>query len=135
MADEDKKGLEGLLDRIADAAENLINLTIVTHVGRVDLRGTVEKPEVAFSGKHQSGGQASQPQEGKTFVTNVNLVDSDICSVIPPEYADVGESPVMAYHREQVERAMESMERKAELLVSVFGKVKRALDGGAAGDE
>ena len=135
MADDDKKGLERLLDRIADAAENLINLTIVTHVGRVDLTGTVDKPEVAFSGKRQLGESVPQPQDGKTFVTNVNLVDSDICSVIPPEYADEGESPVMAYHREQVERAMESMERKAELLVSVFGKVKRALDSGAAGGE
>ena len=134
MADEKKKGLEGLVERIADAAENLINLTIVTHVGRVDLRGRVEKPEVAFQGEQQRGEDSTEPQEGKTFVTTVNLIDSDICSVIPPEYAEEGESPVMAYHREQVERAMESMERRAELLVSVFGKVKRTLDGGAAGN-
>ena len=109
-----------LLKRVPEAAKNLVNLQIVTVVGAVELCGEVDRPEVRFP----CGDRA----ERDVFVTNINLVDSDITNVIPADYAESG-GRALEFHEEQVRRAVESMEHKVDFLKSIAKDVIPALGG------
>ena len=112
---------EGLLRRLVEGAKNLANLRIVTVVGAVELSGEIENPKVVFPG--------GDGQERDVFVTNIDLVDSDVTSVIPRGYAKEG-GGALDYHEAQVRQAVDSMKRKGELLMSIVERVIPALRDG-----
>ena len=107
------------MEKLEAAANRLVNLKIVTYLGSVEVTGEVDNLHVTLGDDDKLDGVA--------FVTNVNLLDSDITTIIPDgdieRYADV-----LAFHREQVDGAMTSMERKAALLVSVVKDVMPVID-------
>ena len=84
-----------LLDRLKNAAENVINLQIVTIIGDVQVSGDIRDLKVALPGG------VPRPED-IVIATNINLVESDITSVIPKEYAGQTDSQVMKYHAAQV---------------------------------
>ena len=110
------------LEKVVDAAENLINLKIVTIVGEAKLSGTLERPEVEF---------ASDVAEAKHFViaTNINIVDSDITTVIPEKYEnDIG-GAIMKYHTEKVSKATETMNQRIEFIKSLVKDIVPIIRG------
>ena len=108
-----------LLERLAEGVKNLVNLRIVTVVEDVALSGEVDRPKLRFP--------AEAGQERKVFVTNIDLVDSDITSVIPPGYEEGG--GVLDYHKAQVGQAVESMERKVKILKSIIAGIHGLREG------
>lgn len=118
MTDGQNLDFGGLLKKVEEAANRLVNLKVVTYVGVVKVSGTMENLKVSLPAKGN----------GKAFVTNINLLDSDITTIMPE--GNAGEdSGVLDFHREQVDRAMSSMERKAKLLVSLVNDVIPAIQG------
>ena len=97
---------------LMQAAENLVHLQIVTLVGDVELSGDVNHPQIKFSDNTSS----SDP----VIVTNINLVDSDITTVIPPKYENDIDGPIMKYHAVQVAQANDSMDKKLKLIQSLI---------------
>ena len=94
------------------AAENLVHLQIVTVVGDVELSGTVDHPQINFADN------TSGPEN--VIVTNINLVDSDITTVIPAKYENEIDGPIMKYHADQVTQANQSMDKKLQLIQSLI---------------
>ena len=103
---------DSLLDNLMKAAENLIHLQIVTVVGDVELSGDVDHPQVKFPENTNA--------PDTVIVTNINLLDSDITSVIPPKYENNIDGSIMKYHAEQVAQANESMDKKLKLIQSLI---------------
>lgn len=110
------------LSKVVDAAENLINLKIVTVVGEAKLSGTLERPEVEFT---------SDDGEAEHFViaTNINIVDSDISTVIPKKYEnDIG-GAIMKYHTERVSQATATMNQRIEFIKSLVEDIVPIIRG------
>ena len=103
---------QSFLATLMKAAENLVHLQIVTVVGNVELSGTVDHPHIQFPDN------ASQPDN--VIVTNINLVDSDITTVIPAKYENDIDGPIMKYHADQVTQANQSMDKKLQLIQSLI---------------
>ena len=103
---------QSFLATLMKAAENLVHLQIVTVVGDVELSGTVDHPHIRFPDN------ASQPDN--VIVTNINLVDSDITTVIPAKYENDIDGPIMKYHADQVAQANQSMDKKLQLIQSLI---------------
>jgi len=94
------------------AAENLVHLQVVTVVGDVELSGDVDHPQIKFP--------ANFSGSDSVIVTNINLVDSDITTVIPPKYENEIDGPIMKYHADQVAQANQSMDKKLQLIQSLI---------------
>ena len=94
---------QSFLAALMTAAENLVHLQIVTVVGNVQLSGNVDHPQITFPDN------ISAPDN--VIVTNINLVDSDITTVIPAKYENDIDGPIMKYHADQVAQANESMDK------------------------
>lgn len=107
-----KERAQSFLAKLMQAAENLVHLQIVTLVGEVELSGDINHPRVKFPDS------ASTPDQ--VIVTNINLVDSDITTVIPPKYENDIDGPIMKYHADQVAQANESMDKKLKLIQSLI---------------
>ena len=110
------------LEKLVVAAENLINLKIVTIVGDAKLSGTLERPIIEFS---------SDDSESQSIViaTNINIVDSDITTVIPKKYEnDIG-GAIMKYHTEKVSQANESMDQRIEFIKSLVKDIVPIIRG------
>lgn len=120
-----KKAVErgnSFLEKVVDAAENLINLKIVTVVGEAKLSGTLERPTVEFT---------SDDGEAEHFViaTNINIVDSDISTVIPKKYeSDIG-GAIIKYHTERVSQATETMNQRIEFIKSLVEDIVPIIRG------
>ena len=97
---------------LMQAAENLVHLQIVTIVGDVELSGDVNRPQIKFPD--------NTSRSDLVIVTNINLVDSDITTVIPPKYENDIDGPIMKYHAEQVAQANDSMDKKLKLIQSLI---------------
>lgn len=97
---------------LIQAAENFVHLQIVTLVGEVDISGDIKHPQITFPDIASSSDQV--------IVTNINLVDSDITTVIPPKYENDIDGPIMKYHADQVAQANESMDKKLKLIQSLI---------------
>ena len=96
------------LEKVVVAAENLINLKIVTVVGDATLSGTLERPKVEFS--------SDDPESDQIVIaTNINIVDSDITTVIPKKYENELGGAIMKYHTDKVVQANESMNQRNRL--------------------
>jgi len=110
------------LEKVVDAAENLINLKIVTVVGEAKLSGTLERPKVEFT---------SDDAEAEHFViaTNINIVDSDISTVIPKKYEDDIGGAIMKYHTERVSQATETMNQRIEFIKSLVEDIVPIIRG------
>ena len=104
------------LETLKKAAENLINLRIITTVGDAEVTGEIQNLEVRFP-------EGGSPGDRTVIVTNINLIDSDISSVIPREYNDKMESPIMKYHAEQVAHANATMDQKVKLIQTLLKDV------------
>ena len=111
-----------LLDSLKNAAENVINLQIVTIIGDVQVSGDIRHPTVAFLGDEPS-------TDHIVIATNINLVDSDITSVIPKEYAGQTASQVMKYHAEQVAQATETMAQRVEMIKTLLKDLVPLISG------
>ena len=110
------------LEKLVVAAENLINLKIVTIVGDAKLSGTLERPIIELS---------SDDSESQSIViaTNINIVDSDITTVIPKKYEnDIG-GAIMKYHTEKVSQANESMDQRIEFIKSLVKDIVPIIRG------
>lgn len=103
---------QSFLATLMRAAENLVHLQIVTVVGDVELSGTVDHPQINFADN------TSGPEN--VIVTNINLVDSDITTVIPAKYENEIDGPIMKYHADQVTQANQSMDKKLQLIQSLI---------------
>lgn len=103
---------QSFLATLMKAAENLVHLQIVTVVGDVELSGNVEHPQIKFPDN------TSGPDN--VIVTNINLVDSDITTVIPAKYENDIDGPIMKYHADQVTQANQSMDKKLQLIQSLI---------------
>ena len=110
------------LEKLVAAAENLINLKIVTIVGTAKLSGTLERPEVEFS--------SDDPESERIVIaTNINIVDSDITTVIPQKYENEIGSAIMKYHTEKVSRANESMDQRIAFIKSLVNDIVPVIRG------
>ena len=103
---------DSFLEKLKNAAENLTNLQIVTVIGDVELSGEIERPQVKFA-RATTGADS-------VIVTNINLLDSDVTSVIPSKYESEITAPIMKYHTDQVTQANESMTAKLKLIQTLI---------------
>ena len=103
---------ESFLTKLMNAAENLINLQVATIVGDVELSGDINDPQISFPG--------NTARAESVVVTNINLVESDITTVIPPKYENDIDVPIMKYHADQVAQASQSMDKKLQLIQSLI---------------
>ncbi|MCY4555349.1 MAG: hypothetical protein OXF79_02985 [Chloroflexi bacterium] len=103
---------DSFLGKLMRAAENLVHLQVVTVVGDVELSGDVDHPQIKFP--------ANFSGSDSVIVTNINLVDSDITTVIPPKYENEIDGPIMKYHADQVAQANQSMDKKLQLIQSLI---------------
>ena len=110
------------LEKVVVAAENLINLKIVTVVGDATLSGTLERPKVAFSTDDPEGDQI-------VIATNINIVDSDITTVIPRKYENELGSAIMKYHTDKVAQANASMNQRIEFIKSLVKDIVPIIRG------
>ena len=110
------------LEKLVVAAENLINLKIVTIVGDAKLSGTLERPNVEFSSDNAESEQI-------VIATNINIVDSDITTVIPEKYENAVGSAIMKYHTEKVAQANESMDQRIEFIKSLVNDIVPIIRG------
>lgn len=101
------------LTKLLRAAENLVNLQVATIVGDVELSGDIKHPRISFPGDDTA-------REESVIVTNVNLVESDITTVIPSKYENDIDGPIMKYHANQVAQANESMDKKLQLIQALI---------------
>ena len=104
---------DSFLQTLKKAAENLINLQIVTVVGDVELSGDIQHPQVQFP----KGGTGT---DQIVIATNINLIESDITTAIPTKYEDQVEGTIMKYHTEQVTQANATMDQKVKLIESLI---------------
>ena len=111
-----------LWDSVKKAAENVINLQIVTIVGDVQLSGSIRHPQVNFP----TGGPSA---DNMVLATNINVVESDITSVIPEQYAAKPDNPVMKYHAEQVEQATAAMDQRVKMIKTLLTEILPSLRG------
>lgn len=111
-----------LWDSVKKAAENVINLQIVTIVGDVQLSGSIRHPQVNFP----TGGPSV---DNIVLATNINVVESDITSVIPAQYAAQPDNPVMKYHAEQVEQATAAMDQRVKMIKTLLTEILPSLRG------
>ena len=111
-----------LWDKLQTAAENVINLQIVTIIGDVQVSGDIRSLKVDFP-------DGEPRPEHIVIATNINLVDSDITSVIPKEYAGQTDSQVMKYHAEQVAQANETMTQRVEMIKTLLKDLVPLLSG------
>ena len=110
------------LEKLVAAAENLINLKIVTIVGDVTLSGTLERPVVEFS--------SDDPEKKQIVIaTNINIVDSDITTIIPEKYENEVGGAIMKYHTEKVTQANESMDQRLEFIKSLIKDIVPVIRG------
>ncbi len=110
------------LEKVVVAAENLINLKIVTVVGDATLMGTLERPKVEFSSDDAESDQV-------VIATNINIVDSDITTVIPEKYENELGGAIMKYHTEKVAQANESMNQRIEFIKSLVKDIVPIIRG------
>ena len=110
------------LEKVVVAAENLINLKIVTVVGDATLSGTLERPKVEFSSDNPESDQI-------VIATNINIVDSDITTVIPEKYENELGGAIMKYHTEKVTQANESMNQRIEFIKSLVKDIVPIIRG------
>ena len=110
------------LEKLVVAAENLINLKIVTIVGNAKLSGTLERPEIEFSSD-------GSERESIVIATNINIVDSDITTVIPEKYENEIGGAIMKYHTEKVSQANESMDQRIEFIKSLVKDIVPVIRG------
>ena len=110
------------LEKVVVAAENLINLKIVTVVGDAKLSGTLERPKVEFSSDDPASDQI-------VIATNINIVDSDITTVIPEKYENELGGAIMKYHTEKVVQANESMNQRIEFIKSLVKDIVPIIRG------
>lgn len=103
---------QSFLATLLQAAESLVHLQIVTVVGDVELSGNVDHPQIKFPNN------TSGPENA--IVTNINLVDGDITTVIPAKYENDIDGPIMKYHADQVTQANQSMDKKLQLIQSLI---------------
>lgn len=106
---------ESFRAKLLQAAENFVHLQIVTLVGDVELSGDINHPRIKFP-DIASGSDS-------VIVTNINLVDSDVTTVIPSKYEREMDGPIMKYHADQVAQANQSMEKKLQLIQSLITEI------------
>ena len=106
--------------KLLQAAENFVHLQIVTLVGDVELSGDINHPQIKFP-DIASGSD-------NVIVTNINLIDSDITTVIPPRYESEINGPIMKYHADQVAQANQSMDKKLQLIQSLITDIVPKFD-------
>ena len=111
-----------LLGNLKKAAENLVNLQIVTVIGNCQISGNIQHPEITFSDDILN-------TDSTVIVTNINLVDSDITSVIPKKYEDQFDSPIMQYHTDQVQQANATMDQKVKLIETLLKDIIPLISG------
>ena len=119
---QDAQRSNAFLMKVVDAAENLINLKIVTIVGEAKLSGTLERPKVEFSSE-------TAESEHLVIATNINVVDSDITTVIPAKYQDDIGGTIMKYHAENVSKATETMNQRIEFIKSLVEDIVPIIAG------
>ncbi len=111
-----------LFDSLKNAAENVVNLQIVTIIGDVTISGSIRNPQVDFPD--------GEPSADHTVIaTNINLIESDITSVIPKKYAEQADNPVMKYHAEQVAQANATMDQKVKMFKALFEDIVPLIGG------
>ena len=110
------------LEKVVVAAENLINLKIVTVVGDAKFSGTLERPKIEFSSDDPASDQI-------VIATNINIVDSDITTVIPEKYENEMGGAIMKYHTEKVAQANESMNQRINFIKSLVNDVVPIIRG------
>ena len=110
------------LEKLVAAAENLINLKIVTIVGEAKLSGTLERPVIAFSTNVSE-------DEPIVIATNINIVDSDITTVIPEKYENEIGGAIMKYHTEKVSQANASMDQRIAFIKSLVEDIVPVIRG------
>ena len=111
-----------LWDKLQTAAENVINLQIVTIIGDVQVSGDIRNLKVDFP-------DGVPRPDHIVIATNINLVDSDITTVIPKDYAGQTDSQVMKYHAEQVAQANETMAQRVKMIKTLLVEITPLISG------
>lgn len=94
------------IEKLQDIVTNLTNLTTVTAVGNVTVSGDIKKPTITIPAQEQQ----------KAIVTNVNLIDGDISTVMHPAFAEGSMPAISELHKEMQLRGSEIVERNVKLL-------------------
>ena len=110
---------DSFFDTLKKAAQNLVNLQIVTIVGDAQIEGSIQKLKVDLPVESSSDNTA--------IVTNINLIESDITSVIPKKFEDQFDNPIMKYHTSQVELASTTMDQKVKMIGSLLNEISPLL--------
>ena len=110
---------DSFFDTLKKAAQNLVNLQIVTIVGDAQIEGSIQKLKVDLS--------VVSGSDNTAIVTNINLIESDITSVIPKKFEDQFDNPIMKYHTSQVELASTTMDQKVKMIGSLLNEISPLL--------
>lgn len=99
-----------LTDKIAEALHNLVELRIVTSVGKVvpDEQG---HPTIDF-------------KDAKMMATRINMLQGDISNSIDPEFATGEYSKLVGYHEQQVHKGQEIVRSNLQTLRELYELVQ-----------
>ncbi len=113
MADEVNRGT--LVNKIGEIVSNLANLQVSTLVGKFEIE-TDDIKRIRVT----SVGSDDAPITG--VVSNLNLLEGDISTVMSEQYAKDPEDPVRKFHDTQMQSARETVNKNVRLISDMIEK-------------
>jgi hypothetical protein len=106
MAEQDK-----LKDKLLKGLGSVVNLQIVTYVGKV-------KPTLASDGANTLSAKFAPSTGADDFalVTQINLVEGDIINIVPPDANDADKQWLQNYHLEQVKAGKDIVSHNVKMI-------------------
>ena len=97
-----------VLEALSATVQSAINLRIITLVGDAPITGSIENPRVAM------------PGQAVSMVTNINLVEGDVSTLISQPFLGGEYAELRALHAEMAERAHKVIERNLAILQEIL---------------
>ena len=113
MADEIDRNT--LVRKIGEIVSNLANLQVSTLVGNFEIE-TDDIKRISVT----SVGSADAPITG--VVSNLNLLEGDIATVMSVQYAENPEDPVRKFHDTQMQSARDTVNKNVRLISDMIEK-------------
>jgi hypothetical protein len=104
-----------VLEALSATVQSAINLRIITLVGDAPITGSIENPRV------------SMPTQAVSMVTNINLVEGDVSTLISQPFLGGEYAELRALHAEMAERAHKVIERNLAILQEIWKTVQADL--------
>ena len=106
---------DSLVNKIGEIVSNLANLQVSTLVGNFEIE-TDDIKRVRVT----SVGSAEAPITG--VVSNMNLLEGDISTVMSEQYAKDPEDPVRKFHDAQMQSARDTVNKNVRLISDMIEK-------------